>query len=517
MKLTKLLLGFVAVFIGLIAQPSLAATKWQRADTHNFIIYSSGNREKLERFAENVERFDSLLRLYSGVAQEQRANRLTIYLLNDAGDVAHLIGDKRGMAAGVYIAHREGSFAVSNRANVQSGYDLTADTVLLHEYAHHFMFHYFNAPYPPWYVEGFAEYVSTAKFKRDGNWTMGEPANHRAMELIYGDSPPIEKLLFVEEGKPFPVYYGRSWLLVHMLNSDPAWNGKLPAFLKAITGGMPHREAAAKHFGDLKALDKALDRYLSNENFQAQRSLKPIAFTGTVNISQLDPLTSQLLELDLHRRVNKDQAKSRNALAEFTAQNPGSAEAWYQLGMAELQLGEPEPDVPEDKAKPEKLPGDAARDDAAQKAAAAVAMTAADRALAADPDHVRANVLKARLLIEQLREKGDSTVAAWRDARKYIIKANAKANFDPLPLTIWHESFIAQGKPPIKTASDGLAMAYNLAPEVNEYRINYAMDLARMGKFDEAVRLIEVLAFSPHRSEKGKEALEKIKSMQQAK
>ncbi len=517
MKITKLLFGFIAALVGLIAQPSFAATKWLRADTHNFIIYSSGNREKLERFSENVERFDSLLRLYTGVPEEPRPNRLTIYLLNDAGDVAHLIGDKRGMVAGVYIAHREGSFAVSNRANVQSGYDLTADTVLFHEYAHHFMFHYFNAPYPPWYIEGFAEYVSTATFKRDGNWTMGEPANHRALELIYGDSPPIEKLLFVEEGKPFPVYYGRSWLLVHMLSSDPAWSGKLPAFLKSITGGMPQREAAAKHFGDLKALNKALDVYLSNENFQAQRSLRPLASSGTVSISGLDTLASQLVGLDLRRRVNKDQAKSRDALAEFAAQNPDSAEAWYQLGMAELQLSKPEPDVPKDKAEPAKLPGDATRDEAARNATAAAAMTAADRALAADPDHVRANVLKARLMIEQLREKGDMESAAWRAARKHIIKANAKANFDPLPLTIWHESFIAQGKTPIKTASDGLAMAYNLAPEVNEYRINYAMDLARMGKFDEAKKLIEVLAFSPHNSEMGKAALEKIKAMQQAK
>ena len=73
-------------------------------------------------------------------------------------------------------------------------------------------------------------------------------------------------------------------------------------------------------------------------------------------------------------------------------------------------------------------------------------MTATDRALVADPDHVRANVLKARLLFEILRDKGEYEAVPWRDARSYIIKANAKASLDPLPLATWFEELSCPGQ-----------------------------------------------------------------------
>ena len=60
-----------------------------------------------------------------------------------------------------------GAIAVVPRNTGTDGV-FTGQLVLFHEYAHHFMLQYAPAAYPAWYVEGFAEVVSTASFERKG-------------------------------------------------------------------------------------------------------------------------------------------------------------------------------------------------------------------------------------------------------------------------------------------------------------------------------------------------------------
>jgi tetratricopeptide (TPR) repeat protein len=509
MKFFRLLPIFITALFALIAQPVLATTNWLRADTHNFIIYSSGSRGQLQGFAQNVERFDALLREINHVQREEHPNRLTIYLLGEAGDVSRIVGDRRGMVAGIYLPREEGSFAIANRERAQDAYDLSGNTVLFHEYAHHFMFHQFNAPYPAWLIEGYAEYVSTTSFRPDGNWTYGAPANHRAIGLFTSRKPSIDSLLFGQSirrsGEETDAFYGRAWLLVHMLKSDPAWAGKMTTYFSAIANGTSDRDAAAASFGDLAGLDRALDIYLRNNRFRGVRSNQPIEIDGTIEIADLDPVNSRLVELSLRRRMGKDPVPTRDALAGLATANPGNAEVWYQLALAEKALGEPERDNMADAEVLATLPDTTQRD-----AAATAAMAAADRALAADPDHVRANVLKARLLFETLRKSGDFGPTSWRNARAFITRANARANLDPEALAAWFESFLMQHREPPRNASEGLALAFSLAPEVPAYRANYALDLARQNQFDAAIRLVQVLAFDPHGDGQGQALLQQI-------
>lgn len=498
----SLLCRLIAIaLLALSANPALAAAKWLRADTHNFIIYSSGGSKQLQEFATNVERFDALLRLRANVAREDKPNRLTIYMLAQADDVARMVDDKSRGIAGIYLPRAEGSFAIVNREKAVSEYDLSGSTVLFHEYAHHFMFRHFNAPYPAWYVEGFAEFASTATFKPDGSWVLGAPPYYRAYGLLEAERVPIESLLFDpvrrKTRSQTDAFYGRSWLLVHMLAMAPSRAGQINSFLAAIGAGTPHRQAAIGAFGDLAALDKSLDAYLKSSRFSAMRSSNPLPIDGSVTIAELGPIGSQLTELGLKRRTANAPAKTRDALKALAASAPGNSEVWYELARAEQQLGE-------------------GLKDEALKPVIVATEAAVDRALALDPNHVRANVLKARLAFDRLDEAHDESADSWRAARVYVTTANAADNLDPEALAAWYESYVRQGKSPSQTASDGLALAFSRAPEAMGLRMNYAFDLARRGQYNAAINLVEVLAYDPHNGDAGTAVLERLRAMRDA-
>lgn len=492
------LIALLALAFFLIASPVSAASKWLRADTRNFIIYSSGDRKQTEQLAENVERFDALLRSRTNIGRDENPNRLTIYMLASAGDVAKIMGDRDSGIAGVYLPRSDGSFTITNREKANSRLDLSGNTVLFHEYAHHFMFRYYSAAYPAWYIEGFAEYVSTVTFKPNGEWSMGRPAYHRAYGLLETSPVPIEKLLFERAtGSVAAVdaFYGRAWLFVHMLMMDPAWKGKMGQYMQLVGQGKTAREAAVEAFGDLKELDKALDKYLARSRISVLSSTRPVEIDGTIAISELDPLQSQIVQLNLKRRVGMEPQKTRDLLRALTTQAPGNAEAWFELAQAEIELAE------------------GAEKDADKAAGFAAADAAVERALAINPDHVRANVFKARRLFEKLRESDTESAVAWRDARAFLLRANAAANLDPVPLTAWYESFTMQGKEPPKNASDGLALAFSLAPEAKDLRVMYAFDLARQKQWDPAIRLLEILAYDPHGGDAGRDLIDRLKRM----
>jgi hypothetical protein len=495
----RILLAFLVFALSGAISTANAAAKWLRADTHNFIIYSSGDKRQTQQLAENVERFDALMRLRTNIQRDENPNRLTIYMLAEAGDVAKIMGDKSGSIAGIYLPRSDGSFSITNRERANSQLELSGNTVLFHEYAHHFMFRYFNAAYPAWYIEGFAEFVSTATFKPNGEWMLGRPAYHRAYGLLEVRPVPIEKLLFERASRSDPAagdaFYGRAWLFVHMLMMDPSWKGKMGRYMELTNGGRSPRDAAVEAFGDLKELDKALDKYLARSKISVISSIRAVTVDGPITVTELDPLNSQLVALNLKRRVGSEPVKTRDLLRILAAQATGNAEVWFELAQAELEVGQ------------------ASETDANKAAGAAAAEVAIDRALAINPDHVRANVFKARRLFEKLEIAGNFNAVPWRDARSYLLRANAKANLDPEPLLAWYESFVMQGKEPPKNAADGLALAFNLAPEAAELRIKYAFDLVRQDNYDAAIKLLEILAFDPHGGDQGRDLIDRLKRM----
>ena len=148
--------------------------------------------------------------------------RLDIYLVPDVTAMRKIV-TLPSAVGGVYV---RGSTKALALALETSGYSETNSIQsLFHEVAHHFMFQGGMGAYPPWYVEGFAEYMATARIGVE-NITVGNVSPGNAYTL--NSQPWIEPADFfmrrsIDLRAPdIHTFYSQSWLTVHYMFRNPA-------------------------------------------------------------------------------------------------------------------------------------------------------------------------------------------------------------------------------------------------------------------------------------------------------
>lgn len=493
-------IAFLVLCLGLLSPASAA---WKEAATPHFLIYSEGSDKTLRDFAIKVERFDSLLRARYKFVGEEPSTRLTIFVLADAEEVQKTIFDRKSgrNIAGYYLPRAAGSMAVVNKTSGVPDDDAYegrlyegGDIILFHEYTHHFMHRYFPVAYPAWYIEGFAEFFATVTFADDGRARVGLPARHRAYGLLDGPRISAETLFSATPGglslETGDAYYGRAWLLVHYLDRADARRGQLQAYLAAINSGQSSLEAARAAFGDFKQLDKELDKYVIGR-FAYTTQQQPTPVTDTIIIRPLSDIESDLVPLRLRFMGGIGADERPNILKNLTrhvAKFPASVDGWYMLAHTLFEGDE-----------------------------SAAATTALERALALDPKHARALLLKAQIRMSQLRASKSTSEDEWKAVRMMIGAANRSNVKDPMPLLLYYDSWVARGLEPNETAFKGLQGAYLLAPEDRSVALRYAIALAKKRRFDEAIRLVEPVAFDPHASDSANNARQLLARLKEAK
>lgn len=482
------------VFVLFLLWPVPALAEWHEATSRHFVIFSEGRPESLREFAIKVERFDALLRERLGVPDaEENPPRLTIFMLRDQRQVARIAKQGR-YVAGIYMPRTSGSYALVHRDPANSKFDLGADEVLFHEYAHHFMLRYFPVAYPAWYVEGFAEFMATTDFTPDGRAKIGMPPYYRAYGLAFVSPIAVRRMLtaqpddFDEVGQD--AFYGHSWVLTHYLNFEPARTGQLPSYLKALNAGEANLQAAGKAFGDLDRLDKDLRAYRSKSKLGYREAVRPTEVKYMPVIRKLDNIEGDLVKW---RIAAMDWPEAEEA-AKLAAQLKSEVEAqpsalgWRLLAEAQYLADQL---------------------DAADKSA--------DLALALAPGLARAKTVKAHVAMRRYEKAPAPTDAMKQRMRSLIVAANRADPDDPLPLLAYFRMFELIGERPTKVARDGLARAYQIVPESEDVRIRYAMSLANEQQFDAAIRLMETIAFAPHGGESAQQATQMIERLRKAK
>jgi tetratricopeptide (TPR) repeat protein len=487
---------FFMVMLLIIGFATPAQAAWKEATTRHFRIYSQGGEKALSDFAIKVERFDTLLRKRYNISDADQPQRLTIFMLPTADAVSKSLdaGKSGKYVAGYYSRRDTGSLAVVHRQDSDVKGTLDADAVLFHEYAHHFMLSYFPVAYPAWYIEGFAEFFSTVDFTAAGNAKTGLPAYFRAYGLVNGPSLPAERLFAVtgDELKPDlrDVFYGRSWLLTHYLDRAEARKGQMSAYLRGINEGKSSLEAAQAAFGDLKLLDKELNKYLNGSlTYATQR--QPTPAPTELEIKTLSESLSELVPLRLQsmRGIRSDKAAAlAQELRAYTTKYPGEADGWYMLANAYVE------------AKQE-----------------SEASTAIEMAIKLNPTFSRALLLKAEIALRKVRDSASATPAEWKAVRGLIAKANRANVNDPMPLLRYYQSWASEGVEPNPVAYDGIRRAYEMVPEATSVRMTYAFSLAKQKKYDDAIKLVEPVAFAPHESPESKSARTIIARLKEAK
>ncbi len=466
------LMRLIAFLLFVFAGPAVAHAEWHEASSRHFVVIADQEPAKVKHIAEQLEMFDKAMRVSHGVedAPVSPANRVTVYFVANQREVARLAGGPS--VYGFYIPRAGGSMAV---VPSRSREELPAYNVLMHEYAHHFMFSIVDAAVPIWFSEGFSEFWSTLRFEDDGSVMVGSPPQARAAGL-FGIRPlPLRRLLTYRKGEiSIDAVYGQGWLLTHYLMFEPKRAGQLSAYIGAINRGEA-LEKAAEAFGDLNALERELGAHLQRRVFPGSKLPADRLKIEPVTVRKLTPGEAATIDVRIEskRGVTPDQAKRLVGRArDDAAAYPNDPSAQIVLAEAEYDAGNH-----------------------------AAAEQAADRALAADPKAKDALLYKAmaRMGAAKVAKADGATPVDWRAIRRTIIAANRIEPDDPKPLELFYRSYVEAGEAIPEGARLGLIRAQELAPSDVDLRVQTARMLIWNKEFDRAKDMLGVIAFTPHR------------------
>ncbi|WP_375286977.1 hypothetical protein [Sphingomonas sp.] len=464
--------GLLSIACGLLLAPP-AAAEWMRAETPHFVVYEEASAAEVRKLAVDLERFDGFVRLFHAMrdAEGARSNKVTVYVVSDVGAVQRLCG-KCANVAGFYDGRASGSVAFTPRRTA-GGYDgaMRAQTILFHEYAHHFLLGNYAVAYPAWFSEGYAEFVSTMTIK--DKVTIGVAAQHRGRGLFTGPEMPATMLFDPGSRRKLSpeqmdVLYGRGWLMTHWIMFDEARRAKFKRYLDLLNSGTPSLKAATEAFGDLKELDRTLNRYVRQSRIPGMVLDLSMVPEPVVQVAALSPGAEAMIPFRLvsTRGVNRETAASLYRKAAAVAPrfpNDPVVQGWF----AEIAF------------------------DAGEHAAADAA---ADRAIAADPRSAQALIYKALVAMAQAEKDPEK----WKAARSLIIRANRLDPDYAYPLVLFYASFEREGRPPVASAVAGLHRALELVPQDDGVRFLAARQLIRDGDLKAARKALGPLAYNPH-------------------
>ena len=473
--LQRLIRRIALVALALTALLSTPAhAEWREATSPHFVVVSGGSERELVRLSQRLEAVHWMMTLLTGVQPQGTPQKVRIYLVDNIADVHEAMGVTRGnSAAGFYRPNLNGAIAVVPRSEGQF-----STTILFHEYAHHFMLQYLEAAYPGWFVEGFAEFVSTASFEREGAITIGKVANHRGYEIESMRWVPVPRMFAprsASDREAGVATYGQYWVAAHYLLLNADRRAQLNRFMNAVNRGTPIEEAYALFDGGLDQLDRDMRVYSRRQTFDGRVAPLPanVMVAPTVRVLRPGEAAAIPFELKAGRRMD-DEARTALA-AEVTA------------------LAARYPDDPVVALLQTRVLFDK-QDWAGAEAAAA-------RTLALDAANARAKAWRGWAMLRLLEANGeDMALPRISPARALILQASSAAPDDPLPLLAFYESFrLADQRPPL-AAYDGVVRAARLAPQDDGLRMTAASAMINDRQLGQARRMLAPLAFAPHRS-----------------
>lgn len=467
-----MVVAVVRLLLVLAAAAGLAAparAEWRRAESPNFVLYGDLPESRLRERILLLEDFDRLLRRLASVG-DAPAPRLHVYVVGGIDDLRVIRPVADGIA-GYYVAGEDGIAAFVNGRAERQG-----DETLLHEYTHHFMRQHMRGNYPPWYVEGFAEYFATVRFTSRrieiGNYSRG-----RAWQILEGQWLPMERVLSAGPGglneAAMSAYYAQSWLLVHYFYSTPERQQALARLLGLSRFGMSQVDALRGATGlTPEQLTEELRRYIRPGTIAYRYAPRASAESPTeVRITALPRSAGDIILYEAALRVGileDNRQPYLERIRALAARHPGDALAMRVLAHAELLYGD---------------------------GVAADALL--DRLLAASPGDAELMYLKGmRQLV--LAKSDDAPADAGAQARSWFARARAADPSHYLALVRYVESFDAQPEALTDEARDMLVQASRLAPQIASIALNAARALMMSGDYDEAIALLEPLAANPH-------------------
>ena len=466
--------------------PTTARAAWHEATSNHFIVYSQGSQQDARDFAAKLERFNFVLRTVRPIPADTPAIRLRVFLLQDQSAMTRMAG---GSVAGYYVSDARGLMLVGTRRRAavsadartaREDQDIDPESVLFHEYTHHFTFQYFPAAYPVWYSEGYAEFWGSTRILPGDVVEVGLPADHRFSTFRALGWLPLDRLLAAHNYSEVSGYnifllYAEGWLLVRYIFDHPNRQRQIQEYLRLVNQGVDYAEAARRAIPDMAAFNTELFEYAGAHRFGVVRLPFRTIDTGPIAVRTVSPAEDALM-LD---EIKLSQGYRQRDAAEFAADVRGTANRFPNDPFAIRMVMETQ-----------FLAGNNAE-----------ATAAADRLLATEPTHARALMIKGLAQMAGLVAARSNDQAAWRTARQFLARAVNAARQDPVVLSAYYRSFLMQNIAPPDAAQNALYTAMELAPSDDELRYLLARDFERRDMIPEAIAIIRPVAYQvPDRS-----------------
>ena len=476
----KRILYALSALLAVLLSPSVQAGDWFKVESDHFIVRSNGSEQEVQDDVRQLEafRYLSLMLLGANLNDAPAQVKFEIYMLKKRSELLTVRPYFSENVAGVYLPCAEGATAYSTleRRDWRQGAD-QARAILFHEYTHHLMFQYGRVLYPQWYVEGFAEYMSTARVE-DGRIVLGDRAMARSETLNEDRWLSFDQVLKPSfnagsdkngDASALLSLYAQGWLLSHYMLNDSERTRKLNDYFVRIGQGEDPVATFESATGiALSTLPRLLKSY--SRNLPALRvSFKDMPSVNLKLEALPDTLDEDLLQASVLKTCPA-KAQGEAILAQLRAHNAKGSlpEQRLALARAEILFGNTQ---------------------------AAFDMFEAHGA--EDEASFEAHYLRGRALMtnaDQLR--GDAGNDMVLQARAEFLKAYRLKKLDAPNLYFLARSLAIDG--PGKNVLNAARGARALAPTVPAYALEEAyLDLA-VGDRDKAANALTPLASDPH-------------------
>jgi len=460
---------------------------WRRAQSAGFVVYSSGSEGRLRDVVRDLESLDALLRRFTSAPAARSPTRLEVFLFSGRGPFQEAFPGMRPEILGIYTADAD---IIAAYAIFQDVEGLPAQDVLFHEYAHHFFFQYFANAYPAWYVEGFAEFISTTTF-RDDRTLVGRSSDASASTLNDRGQAwmPMERLLIVSpwqlDSRDINKFYAQSWLFTHYLVMTPGKLDQFRNYVGALRHGGDALAAFQTAFGMTPTdMQRTLRIYLANRPHGLALTRPAEVAHEIANVETLPASAGVLLPVSTRVRRGVADAEAPALLArvrQLVGATPSDRFALMTLARAEATIGD------------------------------------SNRARALLGPYVQANsndvealyLMGLSYITDSGKVEGDARRPLMTQARHYLVQAHRLEENNVAVLYRYAETFAESrlDETTFNNTINVLLLAHQLAPQVTEIGFYAASALMSAERNREAALILRPIAYDPHGGEAARQAL----------
>ncbi len=261
--------GVSALLLACAGPPSAHERDWIEAESPNFQIISTMSPEETTALAIDLERFRVVISKFTNAPLGNPPIPTRIFAFGKTSDFKRFTRSPN-VAGWMDPEMRENLIALTDYRGVDSG------LVVRHEFVHFVLHNSTTIQYPTWYDEGFAEYLSALKVRKDRELVIGTADRSRIQVFKWAPWIPLRRVVAARGTDEFhddtevAVFYAEAWALVHYLQQGREGHHDVSAemdlYLERVEAGSTDEDAFEEAFEiDFSRADTDLKNYLTHD------------------------------------------------------------------------------------------------------------------------------------------------------------------------------------------------------------------------------------------------------------